>query len=276
MSDRCTTARPPVHRFVLAAYLVTATLPLACTTTAAAAADLPLKAPAAPPAYQWSGCYLGLNAGGGTSGTNLGSTVDLGTHLVGADPASVGASGSGSANADGFIGGGQVGCNLQTGHVVFGLEGDFDYFRSNPTFSNNTSTLSDGVTPFSVTQSLTTDYLATVRPRVGIGADRTFVYVTGGVAFTQVNYSQSYSDGAAPPGTGSAIFSKNLVGWTAGGGWEYALAGHWTLRAEYLFASFPTQSAVGAITDASGGSNTLHGSADLVIQVLRAGVNFKF
>jgi opacity protein-like surface antigen len=52
-------------------------------------------------------------------------------------------------------------------------------------------------------------------------------------------------------------------------------ADHWTFRAEYLYASFPTISAVGTITG-PGGTNTLHGSTDLVVQVARAGVNFKF
>jgi opacity protein-like surface antigen len=67
-----------------------------------------------------------------------------------------------------------------------------------------------------------------------------------------------------------------LVGWVAGAGWEHAVADHWTFRAEYLYASFPTVNALGAITDAGGGANTLHGSSDLVTQLLRAGVNYKF
>ena len=237
---------------------------------------MPMKAAAPAPAYRWTGCYVGLNAGAGGSGTDFTSTVDPGTHLLGGDPALVGADGTGSANNPAFIGGGQAGCNVQYGTVVFGLEGDFDYFHSNPAFSNDTNTLSDGATPFTVTQSLTTDFLATVRPRIGIAADRNFAYITGGAAFTRANYTESYVDGAAPAGTGMATASKSLVGWTAGAGWEYAWTDHWTFRLEYLFASFPTTSAVGAINDAAGGVNTLHGSGDLVIQVARAGMNFKF
>ena len=64
-----------------------------------------------------------------------------------------------SANATNFLGGGQAGCNWQSGTLVYGLEGDFDYFHSNPQFINGTDTLTDGVTPFTVTQSLTTNYL---------------------------------------------------------------------------------------------------------------------
>ena len=267
---------PPLARSsILAARILAASVALACGLTAVRAADLALKAPEAP-AYQWTGCYIGLNLGGGTSGTNFSSSVGPGTHLLGGDPVVVAASGGGGANADGVLAGGQAGCNWQTGMFVLGLEGDFDYFHSNPNFGNNTNTLSDGVTPFTISQSLTTNYLATVRPRIGIGADRNLAYITGGVAFTQASYTESYTDGAAPPGVGTATASRNLVGWTAGAGWEYAFADHWTVRAEYLIAGFPKTSAVGAITDAGGGSNPLSGSSDVTIQLIRAGVNLKF
>jgi outer membrane immunogenic protein len=247
-------------------------------TGSALAADMPMKAPAAP-TYQWSGCYVGLNAGGGGSASNFSSTVDPGTYLLGGDPALVGTNAAGSHNDTDFLGGGQAGCNLQSGLLVFGLEGDFDYFHSNPTFTNGAGpavgplTLSTGV-PFTVTQSLTTNYLAIVRPRIGVAADRNFAYITGGAAFTTASYTRSYADGAGA--TGIATGSKFLTGWTAGAGWEYAWADHWTFKLEYLLASFPTTSALGAITEPGVGANTLHGSADLVIQLVRAGVNFKF
>jgi outer membrane immunogenic protein len=275
MSNLLSKMRLSAHRSPLGASLFTAILALTFGSTAAVAADLTLKTPEAP-AYQWSGCYLGFNIGGGAGGTNFTSTVDAGTHLLGADPGLVAGSGQGGANADGLLAGGQAGCNWQAGTLVWGLEGDFDYFHSNPNFSNNTNTLSNGVTPFTISQSLTTDFLATVRPRVGIAADRNFAYITGGAAFTRVGYTESYADGAVPAGIGAATASKYLAGWTAGAGWEYAFAAHWTVRAEYLFVGFPKTSALGAITDAGGGTNTLHGSSDLTIQLIRAGLNFKF
>ena len=242
-------------------------------TSSALAADMPMKAPAAS-VYQWGGCYLGVNVGGGASGTNFGSAVDPGTYLAAGDAATVGGSGSGGANADGILAGGQAGCNFQSGTLVYGLEGDFDYFHTNPQFNNNTNTLANG-NAFAIAQSLTTNFLATVRPRIGIAADRNLAYITGGAAFTSVSYTTSYVDANTPPGTGTASASRALVGWTAGAGWEYAWADHWTVRAEYLLASFPTTNALGTIAGA-GGTNTLHGSTDLVIQIVRAGVNFKF
>lgn len=275
MSNLFAEARLLSHRSILAASVFSTLIAVAFGSNVAGAADLAVKTPEAP-AYRWSGCYVGLNLGGGASGTNFSSSVDPGTHLLGADPAVVAASGGGGANDEGILAGGQAGCNWQTGTLVLGLEGDFDYLHSKPNFGNNTNTLSDGVTPFTISQSLTTNYLATIRPRIGIGADRNLAYITGGVAFTRVSYTESYSDGAAPPGAGTATASRNLVGWTAGAGWEYAFAEHWTVRAEYLIAGFPRTSALGAITDAAGGSNALSGSSDITIQLIRAGVNFKF
>ena len=249
-------------------------LAAALATGPTLAADLPVKAPPAP-AYQWTGCYVGFNVGGGTSGTNFGSSVGPGTYLSPADAATVAGSGSGGASADGFLGGGQAGCIYQTDMLVFGLEADFDYFHSNPQFNNNTNTLANS-NSFAISQSLTTNYLATVRPRIGIAADRNFAYVTGGAAFTSVGYTEGYADANTPPGAGTATASRSLIGWTAGAGWEYAFADRWTVKAEYLFASFPTTSAIGVITGPGATSNALHGSTDLVIQLVRAGVNFKF
>jgi outer membrane immunogenic protein len=232
--------------------------------------------------YSWSGCYVGANAGAGGSGSNFTSSVGSGSHLSNADAALVGGNGTGSNNDTGFTGGGQAGCNWQSGTIVFGVEGDFDYFHSNPQFINNTNVLSDGVTPFTASQSLTTDFFATVRPRIGIAADRNLAYITGGAAFSRASYTQNYGDvpsGGAitSAGSGTATGSKSLVGWTAGAGWEHAWADHWTFKLEYLYASFPGGvTASGAITDAAGGTNPLHGSADLTIQMLRAGVNYKF
>jgi outer membrane immunogenic protein len=273
-----TAARPPARRAVLAACLfATAAVPLACGATAAAAADMAVKTAAAPaPKYQWTGCYGGLNGGGGTSASNVTTTVNPGTHLVPADVAEVSNDGTGSANSSNFVGGGQAGCIFQTGTVVVGLEGDFDYFHTTSSFYNNTNMLPVAGVPFVIGQSVTTNYLATVRPRFGVAADRNLAYITGGVAFTRASYTESYVDTAAPAGTGIATASKSLIGWTAGAGWEYALSDHVTFRLEYLFTKFGTTSALGAITDAGGGTNPLLGSADLVLQTARAGVNLKF
>ena len=65
-----------------------------------------------------------------------------------------------------------------------------------------------------------------VRGRVGYAWDRALIYGTGGVAFGDFNFS----------------FSQNIwtgqVGWTVGGGIDYALDNNWSLSAEYRYTDY--------------------------------------
>src|ERR1700687_3351903 len=79
----------------------------ALTTGAAMAGDVsvPFKvAPIAAPAYNWTGCYLGINGGGAFFRDALAAGI-----------------------SDGGIFGGQAGCNYQIGHFVIGVEGEGDW-----------------------------------------------------------------------------------------------------------------------------------------------------
>jgi outer membrane immunogenic protein len=286
MSIRIVIGRsPPLHckprphsrpaNLIAAPVIVMAAL-LAINSMTVFAADLPVKAPPSPPspAYNWTGCYVGVNGGGASSGTNFTSRVDPGTHLTDpGDLAAVTAAGTGSANQGGFLGGGQIGCNLQTGLFAFGVEGDADYFSARSTFASS-GTLSTGDT-FTVTQSAKTSGLATLRPRLGIVSDRTFIYLTGGAAFSKISSVQTYAD-TLNTAAGSVTASRNLTGWTVGAGWEWAWTVTWSVKVEYLFASFPKTSALGGILDTAAGTNVVHGSTDLAIQVARLGMNYKF
>src|SRR5262245_55374485 len=70
----------------------------------------PLVAPA--PLFTWTGCYIGGHLGGGWGE----KTVSVPALLPGA---------SVTGDTSGFLGGGQVGCNLQFGsNWVIGIEGD--------------------------------------------------------------------------------------------------------------------------------------------------------
>ena len=86
------------------------------TAHAADLAPMPMyKAPMLPPpAYSWTGFYVGANGGFG------GNKFDY--------PVAVGpASGTASLNSSGFFGGGQVGYNWQLSPLwLVGLETDFD------------------------------------------------------------------------------------------------------------------------------------------------------
>ena len=230
---------------------------------------------ARPPAFAWSGCYVGLNTGVAFDHVGFATTVDQGSHFfLAPNVAAVGAAASGTSNGQvGFIGGAQTGCNWQTGSLVFGLEGDFNGLAPKAEFTGNgTTTLG----PVSVTNSISTSWLATVRPRVGYAPYRTLVYVTGGIAVARFKFGQTYSEPNFPAsGSSDAVDVK--AGWTIGAGYEYAFANNWSARFEYLYARFNSAANNDwLLVTPIATSNQFHGSAgDLNMNILRVGLSYK-
>lgn len=261
----------------------------------AMAADLPVKAPPPPipaaAAYNWTGFYVGLNAGGawGTADPNTSATCNVSSAPGFSNPyfvcpagAIVGAAGSGSMSNDAFIGGGQIGYNLQSNSAVYGIELDFDSF--NLKTARQATGLEGSGTPFTITSSLSTNWLFTARGRVGWAFDSLLAYVTGGLAVTDLIGSNSYRDtgfAQGGPGGGTWTASETKLGWTVGSGFEWALARNWSAKVEYLYVKFGSLGASGSVIGTGGGGGGGYGSAintsvDLTAQIVRAGFNYKF
>lgn len=210
----------------------------------AQAADLPTRkeAPApifVPPPFTWTGFYIGGNAGGIWNTGNTAITAAFPSTGVFLNQFIPGRLNTGES---GFIGGGQVGYNWQTGAFVLGAEADFDgtsLSRSvavvGPTFLNPfTGNPTDS---FTATATQRLDWLGTVRGRVGFVAtpdNRLMIYGTGGFAYGGGTGNASICDfNARFCWAGSA--NETRVGWTIGGGLEYAFTNNWIIGAEYLY-----------------------------------------
>ena len=184
------------------------------------AADLPSRAPPpvyVPPApiFTWTGVYVGGQIGYAFAKQN----ANYGD--------SVGGYSSFSQNTDGVIGGAHVGYNLQLNQFVVGLEGSVD----GTSISKNAHLgLFGGADP-AVSYNVSSDVQGSIRGRVGYAWDRVLIYATGGVAFagTKINVSTPFSYDSA---------SNSRVGWTVGGGVEYAVTNNWSIRAEYRYSDF--------------------------------------
>ncbi|HWM82534.1 MAG TPA: outer membrane protein [Pseudolabrys sp.] len=192
----------PMKRAILAAAMT------ALLAGSAYAADLPVrhmpvKAPVAVPYYNWTGFYIGVNAGGAFG--------------------RISQAGFGSDSLNGFAGGAQIGYNWQVNNFVFGVETDFQG-SSQKISESGFDPLLGGA--FSSSGRL--NYFGTIRGRLGIAQDRWLVYVTGGYAYQNIKVDFSSPFGAASS-------SSTRGGWTLGGGVEYAFAGPWTLGVEYLY-----------------------------------------
>lgn len=229
---------------------VTALL-IATPLVLAHAADMPLKAPpmAVASSDMWSGWYIGGNFGygdpggtdisatnsgtfGGTFGSNLRSVT------TSAIPTSVG------TDPHGFLGGGQIGYNWRAGgQFVLGLEADIQWSDIKGSSSSTASALSTTPTTMgaigTATASQHMGWFGTVRPRVGILLTPTLLgYVTGGLAYGEVSGSTTITetclDVCNPLRSVSGSASTTNVGWTVGGGAEWALDRRWSIKAEYL------------------------------------------
>jgi outer membrane immunogenic protein len=238
----------------------------------ASAADLPRKAPmAAPivaPVYNWTGFYVGVHAGWGRSESDASTTFLPSPAGFGLAPFTL------SNDGDGFLAGGQIGFNYQISSWVVGLEADLSWTDINSTTAAGPLTPFGGGAPLAGTSyasSSDMNWFGTVRGRLGFAANNLLVYVTGGVAFADVDHATATAV-LGPIFAGST--SETLAGWTIGGGFEWGLAPNWSLKAEYLYYDLgdTTVTGVNAFFPGAAVVTTFDNDG----HILRVGVNYRF
>lgn len=258
--------------------------------------------PPPPPApmYNWTGFYVGLNGGGawGQSNvtTNVNCNVPAGTGYFcdsagtgAANAAALDASGTGKIHSSAFTGGVQAGYNYQWDRAVAGIETDVNSFHLSGTLRGTgvfpvagpgaPSALLAG-TAYTIADSVSTDWLWTIRGRIGwLAQPNLLTYVTGGAAVTRLSLTTTYNDNnAVGPGpesvSGSAAATK--VGWTVGGGAEWLLNNNWSVKAEFLYLDFGSVTTNITVVGKASAANTISTKADLTAEIARLGVNYKF
>jgi outer membrane immunogenic protein len=244
----------------------------------AGAADVPApvyKAPVAVAVYNWTGLYLGANAGVSAGVAPLTQTSTF-------IPFPPDINNQSTHSAFGAVGGLQAGYNRQFGRVVWGIEGDIQLSgqRSDPsclTFCDFNFQTPNAVQFDSVAQRI--PWFATLRGRIGYAAGPTLFYLTAGAAFADIKTTYSTTELATFNGT----ISDRRVGFAVGGGIEAAVFGNWTAKIEYLYLDFgPTNPDFRY--SAPGGGFGPPGPIPLLSQVfgnvsdhiLRAGLNYRF
>ena len=219
---------------------------LALSSVAVSAADLPVKAahvlPPPPPLFSWTGCYVGLHAGGGVMrDSNTHDGVINGVLGEGIFLAEEGEFFSGNGTGTGGIAGGQGGCNYQDGNWVFGVEAEgwWSGIRAN---TGATETFDGGLETISVLQHTKNKSDFDIAARVGIAFDRTLVYGKAGWAWGNFNFDQLVS--VCVTGEGCDSFGQSqsgtLNGLLVGIGVEHAFtfAPNWTVKLEYDYIRY--------------------------------------
>lgn len=190
--------------------------------------------------YNWSGMYVGAHGGGGWS--------DKCFTFNGA--------GDGCHDGDGWLAGGQVGYNVQTGQFVFGLE--FSGSWADITGSNaSVSAPAD-----SYHTDVSSIFMLT--GRVGMTFDRMLLYVTGGGAWVRDKFE--YASGG-PIITDTV--KQNRTGWTVGAGIEFGLTPNWSLAAQYNFIDLGDKNVTYPVTGFTA-------SADQELHLATVRLNYRF
>jgi outer membrane immunogenic protein len=263
-----------------------ATASLCCTGAQVGhAADLGLLTKEAPPApFSWTGFYVGANVGAGFGTTestlNIAPPNPILTALAGGVAVAPITANLpiASQSTNGFLGGVQAGYNWQTGFLVLGVEGDFD------------AASLQGNAPCLVVFACNVkhNWQADITGRVGVVAiDRALIYVKGGAAWEQSNYSLGNSITVGGAGTAflNASASATRTGGLLGMGVEYKFLSHWSTKLEYNFIDFGNQSVNFPITVGGAAlppalTAALAGGVPATLReyqhIIKAGVNYAF
>jgi high affinity Mn2+ porin len=257
-------------------HLLAAGLILSAFTGAAAAGDLPTKAPpsaAAAAAYDWTGFYVGGHIGYGFGGSSWTSTQ-------------TGAPGP-NGTLD-FTNG--YNFSTGTGSYLLGFQTGFDYMTASrwlwgvETDISFPSVLGGNQTFFSVATGQANyleqvEFAGSLRGRIGYAPssgylDHWLFYVTGGFAWSYDQFSRDQMTGtpvggSAGPGTLESKFLVPRIGGTVGAGVEVALPAHWTAQLQYLFTDYGSRS----VFFPSGAQRFNSG---LELSELRFGLNYRF
>jgi len=185
----------------------------------APAADLPIRTSTKAPAMiaaisDWSGFYLGINGGGGSSRKCWTNSSSLGAPTV--PNAS-----EGCHDAGGGLVGGQIGYRLQSAAFVFGLEAQGDWSNLK---GSNTSAFRPGAT-----NQTRVNALGLFTGQVGYAWNNVLWYLRGGAAVTSDKYT------GISTATGFTFDQAGETRWggVVGTGVEVSFAQNWSVGADY-------------------------------------------
>jgi outer membrane immunogenic protein len=272
-----------VMKYAMFGRIAVTALLIAAPLGVASAADMAVKAPPAPPppAFDWNGFYIGAYAG--AAWMDQANTTDpcLSTAL-----AACLATGVGTYNrvpptnydmSSSFIGGGTIGYNWQpTPYTLIGLENDFGYLHLKGSIVMNPPGVTNGFND-TVASAKIGDWYDAYTARIGAVDGHAMFYVKGGGVTTK--YTTGVVDTNPIGLTINTTTNKTLSGWAAGGGVEYGIDTHWSVKAEYLVLGI-ARNITNCGTPAAGGVPLAVVECSVThtpdVQTVTVGLNYRF
>lgn len=248
---------------------------LGFASSAATAADMPLKTVVPPPpVLSWAGFYIGAHGGYGWKDDPF-TAVTSGIPTVTLN----------GVKARGWLAGVQTGYNWQVGAMVGGLEADLSGANIKGTSSSTNTDVDAVTTTVALAQGDEVKVLGTIRGRLGWAPNSDWLlYATGGAAWEHLNQTQVTTVTQSAPGvTASQVQTTSspfdFFGWVVGAGVEGRILGsNWIGRLEYLHYDFGrTRNTDFTVRQVNGvTSNVGTNVGNQTIDVVRVALSYKF
>jgi outer membrane immunogenic protein len=239
-------------------------------------------APAAAEDSPFEGIYVGINGGvtwgDSTSAVTLTPTASAPSVNPLIAPGDITAINGGTAKFDsrhrtGFTGGLEGGYNWVGVHgLLIGFETDIDIFDIK---GERTDVVASSVTPttsYTLHQKVQTDWLWTLRPRIGYATGNFAAFLSGGLAFTNVKYHADFTDSSTAANDVLADHNWTHTGWTVGAGAAYAF-GAISVKGEYMFENFGHEDT--SVASGNGFYN-LDANTHMKSHLFRVGADYNF
>lgn len=221
--------------------------------------------PASAQNYNWTGLYVGGNAGRANTDYNQGWVFALGGPPTGPGTRV-------TPSLDEYAFGGQIGFNYQMGSIVVGVE------AATSGVSGDGYTSRSATNGSTFTSELRMSNIVTVGGRLGWAPTNQWLLFAGG-GFATTNVEQRVTSAAGVYQTDLSTSARH-DGWYVGGGLEYALTPHLILGVEYQHVSLDREQhcrsarALAGTCLGAGDDSTSRIDAD--VDIIRARLSFKF
>jgi outer membrane immunogenic protein len=246
----------------------------------------------------WTDFYAGVNAGYGwsdNSGRYDGEPADgaanilLNAAIIDLDSFAT-SSYSQDLSSSGFVGGGQLGYNWQFASWVAGIEADL---QSGVQGDASVTGTSGALIDYRLTSDQDVKWFGTARARLGyLATPDLLLFGTGGFAYGRTEVSANISNTSIftnPIDSGPSLLtcpgnqvciaganSRTSTGWTAGGGFEWALWSNVTFKGEYLQVDLGDQTIKLVAQSPATGNGFVTAKFDNSFDVVRGGLNYGF
>lgn len=230
----------------------------------AAAAAAAFVSTGAVQAQDWTGMYVGIEAGTAATDLDFCLSCIVDGFEGWADPSPR------NLSLEGMNYGVYLGSNVaQVGNMVYGFE--VGYSAGGGTLSD---VFLDDLAAANEGYEASVDYLASARARVGYATGNMLLYATGGVATAGITLNNPDNPEDAAWGSTTFLDSTHM-GSVVGVGVEYMLGNNWAVRGQYLAYDFGS-----TVTDNNDNDDEFgdkdDNSASLSTNVASVGVAYRF